>query len=497
MNTKAILALIVGLVLILVLARARGGAEGALDHRTLQLRVREGAGAQVPPELAEAMKGWPRVTPPREGEVALGRLLFFDPLLSQNNQISCASCHHPDLGFSDGRRLSTGVSGVELPRSAPSLWNVAYRTSLTWDGRAASLTNQMLDGPLFHPDEMAEDPVALLAELKGNAEYGRLFAEQYGEVTLENMASAIAAFQQTLISQDSAFDRYAAGDFYALTGAQRRGFEVFRGSETNCIQCHELPTFTTEEFKVIGVNDGFLPFDRGRGAITGRVEEEGAFAVPTLRNVALSAPYMHNGIEPGLTEAISFYLNGGGDNLNVPNSRLDPDLHSFNLPTRQLRDLEMFLLALTDESALPAIPEALPSGLALPAPRENPARAIVEAAAALPRGEPRTHPVAAGESIQAAIDIAQPGDTVTIAPGRYFETLEIDVSDLRVEGAGVVLVGRAFTPTAIIIRNQNVTLVGLEVTGFRGYTLDVQGARGTRLEGVILNGQTVTATLGE
>ncbi len=311
-------------------------------------------------------------------------------------------------------------------------------------------------------------------------------------LTLENAASAIAAFQGTLVSRNSPFDRFAAGDFYALTGAQRRGFEVFRSPQTNCIECHELPTFRTDEFKVIGVRDDTGTFDPGRGGITARAEEVGAFAVPTLRNVALSAPYMHNGIEPDLNGAISFYLNGGGDNLNVPHSRLDPKLRSFNLPTRDLADLEAFLLALTDESASPAIPDEVPSGLAPVTPRVNPARAAVAAASALPEAAPRTHHVAPGESIQDAIDLARSGDTILVEPGKYYEALDIDVSDLTIRGDGATLLGRRFTPTGILVRNNDVTLEGLAIEGFGQYTIDVQGARGTRLERVTLNGATVS-----
>ncbi len=344
-----------------------------MDVGALGVRVERGDGARVPPELEALMQQWPEAPPPpSEAEVALGRLLFFDPILSGNNQISCASCHHPDLGFSDSLAHSVGVSGVALQRSAPSLWNVALREHFTWDGRATTLASQMLQGPFFHPDEMAESPELLLAELKGNAEYSRLFEEAYGEVTLDNLALAIAAFQQTLRSRDAPFDRYAEGDFYALTGAQRRGFEVFRSAETNCIQCHELPTFRTEAFKVIGVRDDTGTFDPGRGGITGREAEVGAFAVPTLRNVALSAPYMHNGIEPDLNGAISFYLNGGGDNVNVPRSRLDPDLRPFDIPTRALEDLEAFLLALTDESGRPTYPGAVAQRPAPPPPPRQP-----------------------------------------------------------------------------------------------------------------------------
>ncbi|MDQ4076808.1 MAG: hypothetical protein M3220_11265 [Chloroflexota bacterium] len=489
-NWKFFLALAAVLVVVLVAARVRVSRIGAVNTvSNVQVRVEVGEGAHVPPELAIVMERWPgQGEGASEGEVELGRLLFFDPLLSGNDEVSCASCHHPDRGFGDGRAHAVGASGVPLRRSAPSLWNVAFRSHLMWDGREDSLELQMLQGPLFDPDEMGAEPEQLLGELEGNEEYGRLFEEVYGEVSLENVARAIAAFQRMLVSRNSPFDRYAAGEFYALTGAQRRGFEVFRSPATNCIECHELPTFSSDDFKIIGVRDDTGTFDAGRGGITGEEGDVGAFAVPTLRNIALSAPYMHNGIEPDLNGAISFYLNGGGDNLEIPRSRLDPKLRAFNLPTRDLEDLEAFLLSLTDESAVPAVPERLPSGLAPVERQDSPARKRVQEAAALPPGPPRTHYVTNGESIQAAIDIAQPGDTVVVEPGHYFESLDIDVENLTLRGEGVVLVGRRFTPTGVHVRNNDVTLVGLTIEEFGDYTIHVQDAHNVRLENVTLNG---------
>lgn len=493
-----------GLLLMILSAACAPFGSAELDNEALQIRVQASSGAIVPPELATQMAGWAEYQDQDQDqnevyatpdEVELGRLLFFDPLLSGNNKVSCATCHHPDLGFADGLERSVGVSGVGLRRNASSLWNTTLQTHFTWDGRANSLRSQMLEGPLFDVDEMGETPEGLLAKLTGNDEYVTRFEQVYGELTLNHMADAIAAFQRTLISRDSPFDRYAAGDFYALTGAQRRGFEIFRSQDTNCVHCHQLPTFASNEFKVLGVSDGTQPFDAGRGEITGAAGEMGAFSVPSLRNIALSWPYMHNGIEPNLGSVIAFYLNGGGNNLNIPRAHLDPNLPNFNLPARALKDLEAFLLALTDESPLPAIPDKLPSGLPPPAPRHNPAREQVRAASALPPGEPRTHRVKEGDSIQDAIDLAQPGDTVLIEPGEYFEALDIDVADLTIKAQHVLLTGRSFTPTAITIRNHNVTLIGLQINDFKKHTIDIQGANGTRLENVTLNGKSVEMTI--
>lgn len=458
------------------------------------MRVVLGEGASVPAELAVEMQ-WPE----DEGESAtaeeieLGRLLFFDPLLSANNEVSCATCHHPDLGFADGLQHSVGMSGVPLRRNAPSLWNASTQPHFTWDGRANSLQNQLLGGPLFDPDEMAASPNELLNKLRRHDEYLRRFEAVYGEVTLNHLADALAAFQRTLISRNAPFDRYAKGEFYALTGSQRRGFDLFTSQKANCIQCHQLPTFASDEFKITGVSNGTHPFDGGRGEVTGKAEEVGAFAVPSLRNVALSAPYMHSGVQPDLGAVVAFYLNGGNNNAMISPERLDSNLKRFSLTAGELKDIEAFLFSLTDESALPDVPQSLPSGLSAVAPRQNPAREQVQALAALPLGEARVHHVRVGQSIQDAIDLAQPGDQLIIAPGRYVEMLDIDVANLTIEAKDVVLTGNAILSTGLTVRNNNLTVIGLEMNNFKDYTIDVQEANNLRLQNVILNGITVSS----
>lgn len=482
------------ILILLLLIACTSRANGDPDWSALQVRVGNAPAADVPGDLAVQMQ-WQDLPSPNPEEVELGRLLFFDPLLSKNNTVSCASCHHPDLGFGDSLGRAVGVTQIPLRRSAMQLWNVGLKSHLTWDGRVTTLEAQMLEGPFFHPDEMGNTPDEMMAKISANPTYQEMFTALYGGVEPGYAASAISAFQRTLLSTNSPFDKYAQGDFYALTGAQRRGFEIFKGTDTNCIQCHELPTFDNEEFKIVGVDDGAQPFDPGRSAITGNPQDVGAFTVPTLRNVALSPPFMHNGVEQNLNDAISFYLNGGGDNLNLPRSALDENLHSFNLNNRGLKDLEQFLLALTDESNLPEIPTELPSGLPPVQPLENPIRAEVEEATALPRGEPRTFNVAAGEKIQDAIDRAQPGDTIIVAPGKYYEILDIDVADITIRGEGVELATRPFTPIAITTRNNNITLVGFIINNFPQYNIDRAGGTTLRLEQVTLNGEVVTATI--
>lgn len=295
---------------------------------------------------------WPELPPVDDAQAALGRLLFYDPVLSANDDRSCASCHHPDLGFSDGRALAQGAHGEPLRRNAPSLWNAAYATSLFWDGRADSLEDQMLV-PLTASDEMGADVDALLAQLRAIPEYQGLFSAAFGtdDITLANVTAAIAAFERTLISQHSPFDRYAAGDFNALTPAQRRGFEVFRSAQTRCFECHAWPTFTHNTFHVLGVpdTDPASP-DLGQSETTNAPDSERAFRTPGLRNVALSAPYMHNGAFATLEEVVDFYARGGGSAFGV-DVIPDEKVRGFTLTDQQTSDLIQFLYALTDEPA--------------------------------------------------------------------------------------------------------------------------------------------------
>ncbi|PYQ18676.1 MAG: hypothetical protein DMF79_14385, partial [Acidobacteria bacterium] len=243
------------------------------------------------------------LTPKR---VALGRLLFFDPILSGANDMSCATCHHPDLGLSDGRGQSMGkggrglgparTGGAVVKRGAPTLWNAAFNQRQFWDGRASDLEDQARF-PITSPIEMDQKPAELVHELRAIPEYVRLFDEAFegtqgSVVTFENTTRAIAAFERTLVSDASPFDRYRMGDPTALTPAARRGLTLFRSLKTRCFECHGFPTFANPDFKVIGVPD--LPGqakDLGRAETGAGPAYERAFKVPTLRNVALTAPY--------------------------------------------------------------------------------------------------------------------------------------------------------------------------------------------------------------
>jgi cytochrome c peroxidase len=328
----------------------------------------------------------PADNPTTPEKVELGKLLFFDPILSDDNTLSCAHCHHPHLGFSDGLPRSRGrggkgagrerTGGIELTRGAPSLWNTVYNHRQFWDGRAAHLEEQARM-VITTPEEVNADPAELVRELKAIPEYRALFDKAFGgkdgeAITFKNITYAIAAFQRTLVSFNSRFDRYAAGDGSALSPQEKRGLKLFLSPKTRCNECHGIPTFANRDFKVIGVPDpkdgpadvAKPEAERGRGG-----GPNGAFKIPTLRNIALTAPYMHNGVFETLEEVLDFYSGGGGRGLGLDVPLQDDKIRKFALTPQEKADLIAFLLALTDESALPEIPKRVPSGLPVVQPQ--------------------------------------------------------------------------------------------------------------------------------
>jgi len=205
-------------------------------------------------------------------QIDLGRYLFFDPLLSGDNSLSCASCHHPDLGFTDGLPRAIGIGGAQVKRAAPSLWNVAFLAKFFWDARASSLEEQM-QGPLYSPDEMGTSPADLIRKLGENAAYVRLFQQAFpgseGPPSLANVYTAIAAFQASLISLNSRYDRYAHGYHDALTDNEIEGMNIFRSFVARCAECHTPPLFTNQQIAVIGVQEpeGYR-FDEGAETVS-------------------------------------------------------------------------------------------------------------------------------------------------------------------------------------------------------------------------------------
>jgi len=303
-------------------------------------------------------------------QIDLGRYLFFDPLLSGDDSVSCASCHHPDLGFADGRQRSVGIGGAEARRAAPSLWNVAFLGKFFWDGRAGSLEEQM-QGPLYDAREMGSNPVQLLADIVANDTYERLFRDAYpgsiGPASLGQVYTAIAAFQTSLISLNSRYDQYAHGYDGALTENEKAGMNVFRSFVARCAECHTPPLFTNQQVAVIGVQepDG-RSFDPGAETVSENPGLRGGFKVPSLRNVALTAPYMHSGTFDTLREAAEFYTLGRGHALpQAEEDRVSIHWHIWepNLRAEELDRIVDFLGTLTDERFKPQVPAAVPSGL--------------------------------------------------------------------------------------------------------------------------------------
>jgi cytochrome c peroxidase len=292
---------------------------------------------------------YPAGEPPSEAEVQLGKVLFFEPRLSTHENISCASCHNPDLGFSDGQARGIGTMGNRLGRNTPHIYNLAWNTVFFWDGRAASLEEQAL-GPIQASGEMNLPLDKAVARLKDIPFYVNAFAAVYAEsgITPENIGRAIAAFERTIISANSAFDRYMRGDQNAMSPDAIRGLQLFMG-KANCIACHSGPNFTDESFHNIGVGDT----DPGRAAVIHDQSLTGAFKTPGLRNVLLSAPYMHDGSVPTLEEVVRFYNAGGKHTAGL--SDLMKPLH---LNDREIFELVAFLGALTDPVVItrPALP---------------------------------------------------------------------------------------------------------------------------------------------
>lgn len=259
-------------------------------------------------------------------KIELGRRLFFDPRLSADGSLACASCHRPELAFSDPRPVSIGVFGRTGHRNAPAIINRGYGHAFFWDGRTTTLEEQVLK-PISEPTEMGSDPDAAAARVG---------------LTREEMSRALASYVRTILSGDSPFDRYANGEREALTPEQELGLRVFR-SKANCTACHIGPTFTDEAFHNTGIAFRDMTVrDAGRAMVTGRDSDRGAFKTPTLREVARTAPFMHDGSLPTLEEVVDFYDRGGNSNPH-----LDPAMRPLGLSAAEKRALVGFLRALS------------------------------------------------------------------------------------------------------------------------------------------------------
>lgn len=281
-------------------------------------------------------------------KVELGEKLFFDPILSSDNSVSCASCHKPEFAFADNVAFSLGVENKRGTRNAPSVMNMAMREELFWDGRAASLESQVI-GPIENPVEMNLPFSEAVRRIQHSEEYKNLFQKIYKRSPDSiSIIDAIASYERSLETDQTPSDRWLHDEPNGMTEQQIRGRDIFLSDKTKCFDCHFTPDFTSDEFKNIGIFDGKTYNDSGRYYVTKKVEDIGKFKIPGLRNVAVTAPYMHNGMFKTLREVIDYYDN--------PSSIIP---HSINkdttLPARigltelEKDDLEAYLNALTDD----------------------------------------------------------------------------------------------------------------------------------------------------
>lgn len=283
----------------------------------------------------------PPDNPQTQAKIDLGGMLFFDKNLSGDHSTSCATCHDPAKAFSDDSPTAVGIHGSALARRAPSLLNSAYNTAQFWDGRSRTLEQQALV-PVLGKNEMGMPTTAsLVAILSKVPEYRRRFREAFNrEINLADVTRAIAAFERTLVTPDSAFDRYAGGDKQALTEQQKRGLILFIGKAA-CSQCHNGPNFTDNKFHSLGIFPGDkTDADPGRFAITRNPADRHAFKTPSLRSASQQSHFMHNGSLHSLEQVIAFYDEGGGSG---PKSKLLFQLH---LTDAEELDLLAFLNAL-------------------------------------------------------------------------------------------------------------------------------------------------------
>lgn len=280
----------------------------------------------------------PEDNPLTAAKVELGKQLYFDKRLSIDKTVSCASCHDPAKGWSNGESVATGVSLKKGGRSAPTVLNTAYQTSQFWDGRARTLEDQAL-GPIQNPIEMAMSLEQVVERLNGIGGYRKQFKEVFNadEVTSENIAKAIASYERTVLSGDAPFDRYKAGDAQALSPAAERGRALFFG-KANCSACHAGPNFTDNAFHNIGVGMDKPQPDIGRQEQSKLEGDRGAFKTPTLRDIARSAPYMHDGSLQTLEDVVEHYNKGG-----IANPQLDEELFELKLTATEKADLVTFL----------------------------------------------------------------------------------------------------------------------------------------------------------
>lgn len=347
----------------------------------------------------------PTDNPANPDRIALGRLLFFDPILSATKDVACATCHLPRFGMADGRALPAGPSGVGFgperqltdptmvfeARNSPTVINVGFNRFrdfqtadgfLFWDGRIRRLEN-LVTLPQREFSEMRAEALplestldSLLERLRRIPEYVALFQTAFPDhpagtpIDSVSLAQALAQFVRSLVGDRSPYDRFVAGDAAALTDQEKRGLVLFH-EKGGCVQCHAGPMFSDFDFHVVGARQQGPGFqltpheDFGRWNATHLEGDRWAFRTPSLRNVAVTAPYSHAGAYGTLREMVEFFNRGAGDHPDIPRARLDPVLGPLRLTDAEIEDLVAFLVALTDVPDVP-VPDRVPSGLEPP-----------------------------------------------------------------------------------------------------------------------------------
>jgi len=287
---------------------------------------------------------WPDDNPYSPARAELGKELFFDGRLSANGVVSCAFCHEPEHAFAASTTLSKGVDGKLGVRHAQTVINRAWGKSQFWDGRAPTLEAQMVF-PITNPDEMGMTTEGVAEKIRSIKGYAPLFAAAFGDstITYDRITKAIATFERTIVLGNSPYDRYRAGDKRALTKQQKDGLDFFNKAG-ECAECHSGPNFTNEKYANIGVSMDRANPDLGRYDVTKKRSDMGKFKVPTLRDLAVRAPYMHDGSVKTLSEVLDIYAKGG-----EPNPHLDTRLAPFYMDEETKRALLAFLDSLNGE----------------------------------------------------------------------------------------------------------------------------------------------------
>lgn len=304
---------------------------------------------QIPVGLDSLKKFIPEDNPLTIEKIKLGRKLFFDERLSFDGTVSCASCHNPLLGFADGRSVAVGIEGLKGKRSTPSIINRLFSQDQFWDGRVKSLEEQLLE-PIENPIEMNNSLENVIKTLNADESMRNEFQKVFGtDVTVEGLQKAIASFERILLSGDSPFDKYLAGDESAISESAKRGFQLFKSESVNCIICHKGQNFTDELFHNSGVGMDLENPDLSRFLKTKNDSDRGRFKTPTLRDIARTAPYMHNGSLRSLREVVDFYDKGG-----IQNENLSIHIKPLNLTEEEKDNLVEFLRSLTGKNPLSA-----------------------------------------------------------------------------------------------------------------------------------------------